>query len=41
MTSSEPTRIEELTFASETLSHWREERGRHHDWPVVYLINNS
>ena len=40
MTSSDPTRIEELTFASETLSHWREEKGRHHDWPVVYLINN-
>ena len=41
MTASEPTHIEELTFASETLRHWREEKGRHHDWPVVYLINND
>lgn len=41
MTSSEPTHIEELTFAAETLSHWREAKGRHHDWPVVYLINNK
>lgn len=28
MTSSEPTRIEELIFAPETLNHWREEKGR-------------
>ncbi len=41
MTDSEPTHFEELTFSSETLSHWREEKGRHHDWPVVYLINNK
>lgn len=41
MTGSEPTHIEQLTFAAETLSQWREGKGRHHDWPVVYLINND
>ncbi len=41
MTGSELTHIEQLTFATETVNHWREERGRHHDWPVVYLINND
>ena len=41
MTSSNPTYVETFPFSAETVGHWREARGRHHDWPVVYLINND
>ncbi|MGO3147812.1 MAG: DNA/RNA helicase domain-containing protein [Leucobacter sp.] len=41
MTNSELTRIETLGFKRDEVSGWRDIKGRHHDWPVVYLINNQ
>lgn len=41
MTSFEATKIEKLVFSAESVSQWREAKGRHHDWPVVYLIHNE
>lgn len=35
------SRIEKLSFAVGAVSDWRDNRGWHHDWPVVYLLNNS
>lgn len=41
MTSSSPTRIQRLEFDRKSVTTWRDPRGLHHDWPVVYLINND
>lgn len=41
MTSSEPSRIQLLNFELHAVNGWRDRLGRHHDWPVVYLIDNE
>lgn len=41
MTTSEPSRIELLDFRHDIVESWRDRKGRHHDWPVVYLISND
>lgn len=41
MTGSDGTRIELLDFSSSSVNGWRDVEGRHHDWPVVYVIDNS
>ncbi len=41
MTGSDRTRIELLDFDQAAIDAWRDPRGRHHDWPVVYVINDD
>lgn len=41
MTSSSPSRIEQLRFRNDAVEQWRDPQGRHHDWPVVYLLHNK
>ncbi len=41
MTVSEPTRFESLRFTRGSIDSWRDPRGRHQNWPVVYLIDGK
>lgn len=41
MTSSERPRITRLRFDRDDVDQWRDPRGRHRDWPVVYLLNDE
>lgn len=41
MTASEPTRFERLPFDQASVDSWLDPRGRHQNWPVVYLIDGN
>ena len=41
MTLSERPRVTRLSFDAATVRDWRDPDGRHHDWPVVYMITDS
>lgn len=41
MTGSERFRIERLPFTPSDIADWRDPRGRHHTWPVVYLLDDA
>ncbi|KAM9863705.1 hypothetical protein ACI1US_00404 [Leucobacter sp. BZR 635] len=40
MTSSEPSRFHELRFSKADIEKWTDARGRHQNWPVVYVIHD-
>ena len=41
MTSSEPSRFQDLAFDRDDVETWRDPRGRHQNWPVVYLLHDK
>lgn len=41
MTSSRRSQIETFPFTQENVRSWRDPKGRHHDWPVVYLLHDD
>lgn len=41
MTGADRPHIEVLGFDRAAIDAWRDPMGRHHDWPVVYLINDA
>lgn len=41
MTNSDRVRIEQLAFERKSVTAWRDEKSRHQNWPVVYLLNDT
>lgn len=41
MTNSESSRFAVLKFEKSEVDNWVDPKGHHHDWPVVYLLQND
>ena len=39
--NSSSSRIEVIDFKADAVESWLDKSGRHHDWPIVYLLHNT